>query len=109
MRSSEDDLMSRFKVKDTPTLILYKANEKKPIFYKGEIKFKPIFEFLNIYSEAFVAGGGSGQDSAALKVWLTETVPQFNSQSANDICYQVKNPKTKLIMKVRGSVVRYSI
>ncbi|MFN9905059.1 MAG: hypothetical protein ACK56F_02895 [bacterium] len=68
-------MMSRFKVKDTPTIIVYKANENKPIFYKGEIKFKPIFEFLNVYSEAFVAGGGSSQDSAATKVWLTETVP----------------------------------
>lgn len=42
------------------------------------MKFKPIFEFLNIYSEAFVAGGGSSQDSAATKAWLTEMIPQLN-------------------------------
>ena len=75
VRSSEDDLLTRFKVKDTPTIIVYKTNEKLPIFYKGDVKFKPIFEFLNIYSEAFVAGGGSSSDTAATKIWLTEMVP----------------------------------
>ena len=39
--------------------MVVKAGEKLPILYKGEMKFKPIFEFLNIYSEAFVSGGGS--------------------------------------------------
>lgn len=51
--------MERFKVKDVPSIVVYKLNENKPIHYKGDIKFKPIFEFLNVYSEAFVAGGGS--------------------------------------------------
>ena len=75
VRSSEEDLMTRFKIKDTPTIIIHKTNEKLPIFYKGDVKFKPIFEFLNIYSEAFVAGGGSSSDTAATKIWLTEMVP----------------------------------
>jgi len=51
--------MERFKIKDTPSLIVYKSTENKPIPYKGDMKFKPIFEFLNVYSEAFVSGGGS--------------------------------------------------
>ena len=75
VRSSEEDLLTRFKIKDTPTIIIHKTNEKLPIFYKGDVKFKPIFEFLNIYSEAFVAGGGSSSDTAATKIWLTEMVP----------------------------------
>ena len=75
VRSSEEDLLTKFKIKDTPTIIIHKTNEKLPIFYKGDVKFKPIFEFLNIYSEAFVAGGGSSSDTAATKIWLTEMVP----------------------------------
>jgi hypothetical protein len=51
--------MDRFKIKSTPSLIVVKTNEKHPIPYKGEMKYKSIFEFLNVYSEAFVAGGGS--------------------------------------------------
>ena len=81
--------MEKYKIKETPTVLVLKANENKPIFYKGELKFKPIFEFLNIYSEAFVPGGGSSQDSQATKAWLTEMIPQFNKQSANDICLNV--------------------
>jgi hypothetical protein len=45
-----------------------------------------MFEFLNIYSEAFVPGGGSSSDSTATKSWLTEIVPEMTRFSANDIC-----------------------
>jgi len=38
--------MERFKIKDTPSLVVYKSTENKPIPYKGDMKFKPIFEFL---------------------------------------------------------------
>ena len=67
--------MSRYGITDVPALLLVKANEPKPKKYTGELKFKPIFEFFNIYSEAFVAGGGSSMDSSATKSWLTEVVP----------------------------------
>ena len=55
--------MNKYKIKDLPSVLVLKSNENKPILYKGELKFKPIFEFLNVYSEAFVPGGGSSQDS----------------------------------------------
>ena len=64
-----------------------KNKEKKQINYNWDMKFKPIFEFLNIYSEAFVPGGGSSADSQATKAWLTEMVPELNKDSANDICF----------------------
>jgi len=44
-----------------------KTTEKKPYIYKGEMKFTPIFDFLNVFSEVFVPGGGSSQDTAATK------------------------------------------
>jgi len=59
VRSTDKDLLDKYKVKNTPSILVVKANEKKPQVYKGSIKFNEIFEFLNIYSEAFVAGGGS--------------------------------------------------
>jgi hypothetical protein len=46
--------------------------------YTGELKFKPMFEFLNVFSEVFVPGGGSASDSAATKYWLTELVPELH-------------------------------
>jgi len=74
-----------------------KSTEKKPNVYNGEIKFQTIFEFLNIFSEVFVPGGGSSQDSAATKAWMTEVIPELNMRSANDICLKVKKPKISLI------------
>jgi len=39
--------------------MVIKVTERKPIIYDGDIKYNNIFEFLNIYSETFVTGGGS--------------------------------------------------
>jgi hypothetical protein len=82
-------LVDRYNVKTFPKFIVIKTNEKKPIPYNGEFKFLPMFEFLNIYSEVFVPGGGSAADSAATKNWLTELVPELHQKSANDICLKV--------------------
>lgn len=54
------------------------------------MKFNPIFEFLNIYSEVFVPGGGSSSDSAATKAWLTEIVPEMHFKSAADVCTKLE-------------------
>ena len=54
------------------------------------MKFQPMFEFLNIFSEVFVPGGGSSADSAATKHWLTEVVPELHQKSASDICLKVE-------------------
>lgn len=78
MRSNWTTLVDRYNVKSFPQLLVVKTNEKKPIPYKGELKFTPMFEFLNVYSEVFVPGGGSAADSAATKHWLTEVVPELH-------------------------------
>jgi hypothetical protein len=89
IRSDQTTLIDRYNIKATPKIIVVKTTEKKPNVYNGEMKFMSIFEFLNIYSEVFVPGGGSSQDSAATKVWLTEVVPELNMKSANDVCLKV--------------------
>jgi len=59
-----------------------KTNEPKPIFYKGDIKYQPIFEFLNVYAETFVPGGDKLNVN---KPWLNEPVPELTSKSASDL------------------------
>jgi len=49
-RQSDTILADRYNIRKFPTILVLKANEKKPVFYKGDIKFRDIFEFLNIYS-----------------------------------------------------------
>lgn len=73
VRSSDDVLMNKYSVKKTPSIVVIKAGEKKPIFYTGkEFNFRELFTFLNIYSEVFVPGGGSSLESSATKKWMTE-------------------------------------
>lgn len=73
VRSSDTALVSKYNVKKFPTVMVIKAGEKKPIvFDKKEFNFENLFEFLNIYSEVFVPGGGSSLDSSATKQWMTE-------------------------------------
>lgn len=59
VRHTESAVLKRYNVKEFPKIMVVKATERKPIIYDGEIKYSNIFEFLNIYSETFVAGGGS--------------------------------------------------
>ncbi len=90
VHSSESILIKRYRVTDFPKIVIIKATERKPIPYKGQMKYHNIFEFLNIYSETFVAGGGSSVDSPATKSWLNEVVPELNDKSYQDICFSLK-------------------
>ncbi len=80
-------MVTKYTVKKFPSLVVVKTGEKKPFIYAGkEFNFRDIFEFLNVYSEVFVPGGGSSLDSSATKEWMTETFPEMNGKSAKDIC-----------------------
>lgn len=59
IKSSETSLMERYNIKKVPALIIVKATEKKPYYFKEEFSFKKMFEFVNIFSETYVPGGGS--------------------------------------------------
>jgi len=85
VRSEEKDVFEKYSITKTPEILIVKVSEKKPIAYKGEMKYKPIFDFMNVYSEAFVAGG---ENMDASKPWLKETVPELTRKSANDVCFK---------------------
>lgn len=86
-----DSIMNKFGVSKVPQILVVKTGEKKPIYYKGGINYQEIFTFLNVYSETFVAGGGSSQDSKAHKSWLTEIAPELSFESGKDICFGAEN------------------
>jgi hypothetical protein len=50
VRHDDDILTQKYNIKKFPTIIVVKANENKPKVYTGEMKFSPIFDFLNVYS-----------------------------------------------------------
>lgn len=87
-------ITKKFQISSFPTIMVYKTASKLPEFYKGEIKFLPLFEFLNVYAETFVMGGGfsdnESQDSGS-KPWLLQRIPELTGLSYNDVCGKHKN------------------
>jgi hypothetical protein len=79
VRSEDSGITSKYKVNKFPKIMVIGV-DKKTNFYDGENKFKPIFDFLNIYSETFFRVGedrttgkaseGTKQD----KPWLNEVI-----------------------------------
>jgi hypothetical protein len=51
--------------------------------------YTDIFNWLNVHSETFVAGGDV--ESVASKSWITESVPELHRFSADDICLKTDN------------------
>jgi hypothetical protein len=86
VKKEEADLFERYNIKTTPKIILIKPSEKKHSTYNGEMKYGPIFDFLNVFTETFVPGGEQLDNE---KPWTRETFPEMNSKSANDICFSV--------------------
>jgi len=85
-RSDQADVTNKFAVKKFPQIVLTKAGERKPNVYTGDLKYQDIFEWINIYSEQFVYGGGSSADGAGVAPWLNEAVPEMFSKSSKDVC-----------------------
>ena len=89
--SSEQALVKKYKVSDFPSLIMVRKKNEKPLYFKGELKFNNIFDFLNPYSEKFVFGDVRAkfkEDELKLtKPWLNEEVPELTRASANDVCF----------------------
>lgn len=67
--------------------------DKKNKIYDGENKFKPLFDFLNVYSETFFRVGEdktkASETTKKDKPWLNEKLPELNKDSANEICFKV--------------------
>ena len=67
--------------------------DKKTKFYDGENKFKPLFDFLNVYSETFFRVGEDNtkttQTTKQDKPWLNEKLPELTPESANEVCFKV--------------------
>lgn len=85
-KPEDTSLVAKFKVKTYPKIVLYKTSDNKSYDYSGDLKFRGIFDWLNVYAETFVSGGTDAVLS--VKPWMNQVVPQLTKQSADDICYK---------------------
>ena len=91
VQKSEEALIKKFKVTNFPSLVLVRRKGEKPIFYKGDMKFNNIFDFLNPYAEKFIFGDTKSkfkeEEQKLVKPWLTEDLPELTKVSGNDVCF----------------------
>ena len=85
-RPEDKTLVSKFKVKSYPKLVLYKTSTSKTHEYNGELKFRGIFDWLNVFAETFVSGGQ--EEILSTKPWMNQGIPQMVRQSADELCYK---------------------
>lgn len=85
IRKDQSALVSQYKITSFPQLLLVKSDSRiQP--YEGEMKYRPIFEFLNIYSEVFIVGDSDGSQ-AVPKSWRNDPVPELTAASASEVCF----------------------
>ena len=90
IRKEAIEVVEHFGVKKFPTILLHKQGAKKPEIYSGEIKFQPLFDFLNIHSEQFVPKSSSNSDEEE-KTWVYEILPELHVRSIDLlICFNSK-------------------
>merc|ERR1740120_339512 len=94
--SEEDkDIIAKFKVKKFPTVMMQRgAKAEIKETYTGEMKFKPLMDWVNLHSESGMgdkmagAGGKEEESIEDAKPWLVQEVPELTAKSHNDVCFK---------------------
>ncbi|KAL7068357.1 hypothetical protein ACR3K2_12120 [Cryptosporidium serpentis] len=88
------NISKKYKISKFPHIMVYKNESKKPEVYKGKIEFTSLFEYLNVYAETFVMGGGfsdhDGSQNVLARPWLEQSIPELTGLSYGDICSKHK-------------------
>ena len=119
IRKEAIEVVEHFGVKKFPTILLHKQGAKKPEIYSGEIKFQPLFDFLNIHSEQFVPKSSSNSDEEE-KTWVYEILPELHVRSIDDICvgltktlcvilFADEKPEKTMITAIKSLKNRYEV
>jgi hypothetical protein len=84
VRSSESALVTKYKIKKFPSVMVITVGEKKQVLYSGDIKYKSLFDWLNIFSETFFRVGEEKARSTdrlkADKPWAQEVNNYLNTE-----------------------------
>ena len=93
MRSEDTGITSKYKVNKFPKIMVLTVDKKTKFYDDGENKFKPLFDFLNVYSETFFRVGEdntkASEETKKGKPWLNEKLPELTKDSANEVCFKV--------------------
>ena len=75
------------------------GTDKKTKFYEGEMKYRNIMDFCNVYQETFFrVGEESTPNEEPKKPWMTEKFPEYTKESAGTLCFNVDGALCVLII-----------
>lgn len=76
VRSSESAIVTKYRIKKFPTVLVLTVGERKQKLYEGNIRYKELFDWMNIFSETFFRVGEDKARSTdrlkAEKPWAQE-------------------------------------
>ena len=73
--------------------------DKKTKFYEGEMRYKLIMDFCNVYQETFFrVGEESTPNEEPKKPWMTEKFPEYTKESAGTLCFNVDGALCVLVV-----------
>lgn len=81
---NQREIAKQFKVTKFPSLLVYTSESAKPAVFTGELKYQPIFDFINVYSQQFIPEK-VGKDREE-QPWLFQEVSEMSTKSHKDIC-----------------------
>lgn len=90
------EAVKKYKVTSFPHIAVVRKDKKDEV-YKGAFEFQKLFDWLNVFSETFVMGGGFSDAAPAaefdpeLQPWKVEAVPELTKQSSQDVCFKKSN------------------
>jgi len=98
VRSEDTGITSRYKVKSFPKIMAI-GTDKKTKFYEGEMRYKLIMDFCNVYQETFFrVGEESTPNEEPKKPWMTEKFPEYTKESAGTLCFNVDGALCVLVI-----------
>jgi hypothetical protein len=108
VRSSESAIVTKYKIKKFPTVLVLTVGDKKQKLYEGGIKYKELFDWMNIYSETFFRVGEDKARSTdklkAEKPWAQEVIILNNYRNSLNL---LRNLLMKFALKLKELSVSY--
>ena len=98
VRAEDTGITSKYKVKSFPKIMAIGV-DKKTKFYEGEMRYKNIMDFCNVYQETFFrVGEESTPNEESKKPWMTDRFPEYTKESAGTLCFNVDGALCVLIV-----------
>lgn len=89
----DKEILSQFNVKKLPAVLMQRGTKAEiKDFYKGDLTFLGLKEWVNLHSESGVGISIGRQDKEETieeaKPWLVQEVPELTGKSHQDICFK---------------------